>query len=89
MFQCHKCGKCCTRFHDFPEGNEWRNLLDSGDGICKYFNKVKRLCSIYESRPVICNNVRYYDEFLKDSMTREEFDSWLNKYCSMIRNDEI
>ena len=89
MFECRKYGKCCTRFHSFPEGSEWRNMLDSGDGTCRYLDRTAMLCSIYESRPIICNNVKYYDECLKDLMTREEFDGWLNKYCSMIRNDEI
>lgn len=89
MFTCRKCGKCCTKFRLFPEGSKWRNELDRGDGTCRYFDENSRLCSIYASRPLICNNVRYYDECLKDSMTREEFDEWLNEYCEKIRNDEV
>ena len=89
MFQCRKCGKCCTLFRLFPEDSEWRLKLDSGDGTCRYFDRQSRLCSIYDTRPLICNNARFYDECLKDSMSREEFDSFLNEYCEKIRNGEI
>ena len=89
MFICRMCGKCCTRFKSFPEGNEWRNILDSGDGICKYLDRSKGLCTIYDSRPIICNNVMYYDSFLRDIMTREKFDEFLNKYCELIRSEAI
>ena len=86
MFECRKCGRCCTLFRLFPEDNYWRNELDSGDGTCKFFDRSARLCSIYETRPIICNNARYYEEFLKDRMTREEFDVFLNTFCERIRN---
>lgn len=89
MFQCQKCGTCCTLFHLFPENNFWRGELDSGDGTCRYFDRSSRLCTIYDSRPVICNNIRYYNEYLKDFMTRGEFDALLNEDCRKIRSDEI
>ncbi len=88
-FQCQKCGKCCTIFHVFPEDSEIRTALDSGDGTCRYFDRESRLCTIYDSRPLICNNERYYAECLKDSITREEFDAILSEYCEKIRSDEI
>ena len=89
MFECQKCGKCCTLFHLFPEDYEVRIKLDSGDGTCKYFDRASRLCTIYESRPIICNNARYYDEHLKDRMTREEFDVFLKIFCERIRRDDV
>ncbi|MBQ7219412.1 MAG: YkgJ family cysteine cluster protein [Synergistaceae bacterium] len=89
MFECRKCGKCCTLFHMFPEGDSIREALDSGDGICRYFDRESRLCSIYESRPIICNHARYYDEYLKDRMTCEEFDVFLNTFCERIRSDDV
>lgn len=89
MFECKKCGKCCTRFKNFPEGDKWRIELDSGDGTCKYFDRSAHLCTIYESRPIICSNVMYYNSVLKDTMTREKFDEFLNKYCELIRSEKI
>lgn len=43
----------------------------------------------FESRPIICSNVMYYNSVLKDTMTREEFDEFLNKYCELIRSEKI
>ncbi len=89
MFECRKCGKCCTLFRFFPEDSEIRLALDSGDGTCRYFDRESRLCKIYGSRPIICNHSKYYDECLKDSMTREEFENFLNVFCEKIRNDDF
>ena len=88
-FECKKCGKCCTLFHWFREDDPTRIMLDSGDGTCKYFDRASRLCSIYESRPIICNHSQYFDEYLKDRMTREDFDVFLNLFCERIRSDDI
>ncbi len=89
VFTCKKCGKCCTLFHLFTKGTYPRNELDSGDGTCKYFDRETRLCTIYASRPLICNHDRYYDEYLKDRITREEFDAFLNIFCERIRRDDV
>ena len=80
-FNCRKCGKCCTLFHLFPEDSEARITLDSRDGTCRYFDRESHLCSIYDRRPIICDNGRYYTERLKDSMSRVEFEAFLNEYC--------
>ena len=88
-FHCRKCGKCCECFRFFPEDSRERRTLDSGDGTCRYFDRESRLCSIYDRRPIICDNERYYAECLKDTMTREEFDAVLNEYCEKIRSDNI
>ena len=89
MFECKKCGKCCTLFHLFPKDNELRIMLDSGDGTCKYFDRASRLCSIYESRPIICNHAKYYEQYLKDRLTREDYDVFMKLFCDRIRGDDI
>ena len=89
MFECKKCGKCCTLFHLFPKDNSIRNQLDSGDGTCKYFDRASRLCSIYESRPIICNHARYYAEYLKERLTREDYDVFMKLFCERIRGDDV
>ena len=49
MFLCDKCGLCCRNIDKVPQLKEFHN----GDGICKFLTNNK--CSIYESRPLICN----------------------------------
>lgn len=89
VFECQKCGKCCTLFHIFPEGSEPRATLDSGDGTCRYFDRESRLCTIYDSRPIICNHAKYYDTYLADRMTRDDFETFIKLFCERIRSDDI
>ncbi|SHE72626.1 zinc/iron-chelating domain-containing protein [Caloramator proteoclasticus] len=69
MFKCSKCGKCCINLNLNPIYKD----LDRGDGICKYFDMEKRLCTIYNKRPIKCNVDLYYELYLKDKMDREEY----------------
>lgn len=48
MFECDKCGACCRSL----KCSELYSKLDRGDGVCKYLND--NLCSIYDTRPVLC-----------------------------------
>lgn len=97
MFTCKKCGKCCTHMKDLQQNlpdelsdfQELANTLDSGDGVCRHLDRITRLCMIYESRPLLCNNVLFYEQKLKDFMTREEFDEILNLSCEIIRSDDM
>lgn len=72
----------------FADFRELAKELDSGDGICKYLDRESRLCRIYESRPLLCNNALFYEQRLKDFMTREQFDEILDLSCENIRSDE-
>ena len=88
MFQCRRCGNCCTRMKHLPEGRMWQKLsaeLDSGDGTCIYLDRTTRLCKIYYDRPNLCRNSWIYDNLLKDVITREEFDEILNRACNLLR----
>lgn len=84
MFVCKQCGKCCKLMQRLPENNKWRNLLDRGDGICKYLTETN-ICSIYWHRPHICNHKWVYEHELKNSLTYEEFEQILNRACEEIR----
>ena len=74
---------------EFADFRELAKELDSGDGICRYLDRKARLCRIYERRPLLCNNALFFEQRLKDLMTREEFDKILNFSCKTIRSDEI
>lgn len=69
MFACDCCGLCCKniRLSTLYAG------LDRGDGICKFFDDKKALCTIYENRPIECNVDAMYDKFFSEEMTKEEF----------------
>ncbi|MDO5537507.1 MAG: hypothetical protein Q4F72_08275 [Desulfovibrionaceae bacterium] len=50
-FVCTCCGACCSQLELFGPMYAW---LDRGDGVCRYFDCERRLCSVYVLRPVIC-----------------------------------
>lgn len=47
--------------------------LDRGDGICKFFDNEKSLCSIYKNRPIECNVDAIYDKFFVEKMSKDEY----------------
>lgn len=53
--------------------NELYRHLDRGDGTCRYYDEASRLCSIYSSRPEICNVDKMYDEFFKDIYSLDKY----------------
>ena len=46
-FPCKSCGACCRRV---PEVSG----LDRGDGACRYYDDNSRQCTVYDTRPVLC-----------------------------------
>jgi len=76
-FPCMKCGKCCTKLNL----NSLYADLDSGNGVCKFFEQEKKICSIYDNRPLICRVDDYYDVYFKDKMTRDEFHQTNKAIC--------
>ena len=59
-FPCNQCGWCCQNL----DKNELYSKLDRGDGVCKWFNIENNNCTIYNTRPEICNiENMYYSTF--------------------------
>lgn len=79
-FECDKCGMCCR--------NIWlSNLseeLDRGDGVCKHLTS-ENLCAIYSTRPIFCNVDAYYEKFLSDKISREEFHKMNHVACESLK----
>ncbi|MBQ7561542.1 MAG: YkgJ family cysteine cluster protein [Synergistaceae bacterium] len=71
---------------NLPEISQIAAELNNGSGTCKYFDSDSRLCRIYDSRPIICNNKKFYEQNLKNVMTREKFDEILISSCESIRS---
>lgn len=67
MFECSKCGECCRHL----SLSDLYRELDRGDGVCKYLSG--NLCSIYESRPVLCRVDESFDLFFQGNMSRAEY----------------
>ena len=83
MFPCDKCGECCRNL----QMSELYEELDRGDGVCKFLDG--NLCSIYQTRPLLCRIDESYDRFFKDSMTRDEFYRANLQVCSELKRKHI
>ncbi len=79
MFPCDCCGACCRNVDRSPLYAE----LDRGDGVCKYLNGD--LCSIYDTRPLLCRVDECYEAFFKDKMSREEYYRMNQEACKLLR----
>ncbi|WP_295865636.1 YkgJ family cysteine cluster protein [uncultured Oscillibacter sp.] len=79
MFPCDKCGECCRNL----QMSELYKELDRGDGTCRYLNG--NLCSIYQTRPLLCRIDESYDRFFSGSMTREAFYRANLQVCSELK----
>lgn len=58
-FQCSKCGACCRR------AGKSGFMPDRGDGACVYLTK-DNLCSIYDTRPELCNMEKMFEKRSKE-----------------------
>lgn len=80
-FVCDKCGLCCQNLRM----SDLYSSLDRGDGVCKYFDSNTKLCKIYKRRPLLCNIDAYYDENLKDKMSRQEWHNLNYEVCQKLK----
>lgn len=68
-FPCNACGECCRRVNL----SEQTVFLDRGDGICRHFDEQSRLCTIYETRPLVCRVEDYYVAHLSQVIEWHDF----------------
>lgn len=83
MFVCDKCGLCCM---NLGRSSIYAGL-DRGDGICRYFDEEFKLCTIYESRPLLCNVDETYKHFFRKEMTKEDYYNLNYESCKIIKNN--
>jgi len=84
-FQCDMCGLCCQ---NIGLSDTYRNL-DRGDGVCKYYEFATHKCSIYHERPLLCNVDAYYDKYMANKMSRQEFHELNYETCRKLREDNV
>ena len=78
-FPCDKCGLCCKNIRFSSLSSE----LDRGDGVCKHLKN--NLCEIYSQRPIFCDVDAYYEKFLAEKISREEFYKMNRAVCKKLK----
>ena len=68
-FNCDCCGLCCRNIRR----SEFSKNLDRGDGVCKFLDTSKNLCTIYDSRPDFCNVEKGYKKYFAETYSEEEY----------------
>ena len=81
-FKCTKCGLCCMNIQNVELAKD----LDDGTGVCRYFERKSKLCTIYESRPEICNVEKGY-KFFENTMSYDEYIELNYKICKELRRN--
>lgn len=83
-FPCTACGECCRRVNTSPFTAE----LDRGDGTCRHFDDMTKLCSIYNDRPLICRIEDFYIENLTSQFSWQEFVELNLEVCRDLQKDK-
>lgn len=83
MFKCDCCGLCCMNLR---KSSLYKDL-DRGDGVCKFFDFDKKLCSIYDSRPNKCNVDRSYELYYINTMTKEQYYNLNYQACKRLKKE--
>ena len=81
-FDCDRCGACCRNIRLSVFYDE---ELDRGDGVCKHLT-ADNLCEIYKTRPLFCNIDAYYEDYLTDKISREDFYKINHEACERLKN---
>ncbi len=81
MFPCARCSACCRQIGLSELGRE----MALPNGICKFLNQDTNLCTKYESRPIFCNVDKYYDLYLINVLSREEYYRQNLESCKQLR----
>lgn len=84
MFDCDRCGLCCKKVGS----SEVYKHMDRGDGICLYFNINTNLCTIYETRPLICRIDEAYEHSFKHLLHKEEYYTLNYLSCELLKRQE-
>lgn len=82
QFDCKKCGACCKNITSIDK----LNIFNDGSGVCKHLDK-NNLCSIYSSRPDICNGEYVYSMYYKSNMSVEEFFDVAKQICNKLKSE--
>ena len=82
MFPCECCGICCRSI----AGVAFAKDMVLPNGVCKFLDEEKNICRIYSTRPIFCNVDAYYDKYLSQTMSRQEFYAKNKEVCRQMQN---
>jgi len=85
MFPCDKCGACCRNVYKVQQLKH----LALASGICKHLDQETNLCKIYQQRPLHCNVDAYYEMFIKNIMSVEEFYAMNLECCKELKKSGV
>ena len=81
VFPCNRCGACCKMVGNSVIGSS----MALANGVCKWFDDITNLCTIYGNRPMFCNVDACYEQFYSWIMTREEFYEMNLQVCNNLK----
>ena len=81
MFPCERCGICCRSI----SGVSLAKDMVLPNGVCKFLDEEKNLCRIYSTRPIFCNVDAYYDKYMSQVMSRQEFYDKNKEACRQMQ----
>ena len=59
--------------------------LHNGDGVCRFLRG--NMCSIYETRPLICRVDESYEAFFKEQMSYEAYIQLNYACCKLLKSE--
>ena len=59
--------------------------LDDGNGVCRYFDKEKYLCTIYDIRPWKCRVDEAYERLYKGILSYDEYITKTKQCCLILQ----
>lgn len=80
IFPCNNCGACCKSIR-LSTQTAW---LDRGDGVCRHFDDTQNTCTIYETRPEVCNVRIMYEKHYQSQFNWAEFVVVNQKACEEL-----
>lgn len=83
-FPCQQCGLCCQHVHLSQE----TQFLDRGDGICRYYEIASKLCSIYPTRPDVCQVDMLYELRYRQQYSWNEYVALNLQVCASLQMQE-
>jgi Fe-S-cluster containining protein len=79
-FPCNQCGACCRHVDRAIE----TQFLNRGDGICRHYQVETKLCTIYATRPLICQVERQYELNYQQLYSWQDFISLNREACLIL-----
>ncbi len=83
-FPCTQCGLCCQKVGFALQ----TQALDRGDGTCKHYDNLTKLCTIYKNRPDICKIDVQYAINYANQYTWQEFVDLNWSVCVQLQNEK-